>query len=101
MGTGVAGAKSSRPGAPSISQSHRAGARGPGPGLLRRCRWPAVDILITEDEIRRRVGELARRIEDDYRGKPLTIVAVLTGSLVLLADLIRRIELPLRVALLQ
>jgi hypoxanthine phosphoribosyltransferase len=57
--------------------------------------------LIAEDRIRDRVCALGREIEADYQGKPLTIVAVLTGSLVLLADLIRQISLPLRVALLQ
>jgi hypoxanthine phosphoribosyltransferase len=60
-----------------------------------------VKILIAEDEIRKRIAELGREIEVDYQGKPLTIVAVLTGSLILLADLIRQIGLPLRVALLQ
>jgi hypoxanthine phosphoribosyltransferase len=60
-----------------------------------------VDILITEEQIRRRVAELGRQIEADYQGKPLTIVGVLTGSLILLADLIRQIQLPLRVDLLQ
>lgn len=64
------------------------------------CR-PTVDILITEDQIQNRVRELARQIEADFSGKPLTIVAVLTGSLILLADLIRRIALPLRVALIE
>jgi hypoxanthine phosphoribosyltransferase len=60
-----------------------------------------VEILISEARIQERVRELGRRIEGDYRGKPLTIVAVLTGSVILLADLIRQIHLPLRVALLQ
>jgi hypoxanthine phosphoribosyltransferase len=60
-----------------------------------------VDILITEAQIQERVRQLGREIEADYQGKPLTIVAVLTGSLILLADLIRQIHLPLRVALLQ
>ncbi len=58
-------------------------------------------VLILESEIRDRVAALGREIEADYAGKPLTIVAVLTGSLILLADLIRQIGLPLRVALLQ
>ena len=58
-------------------------------------------ILITEAQIRDRVAALGKQIEADYAGKPLTIVAVLTGSLILLADLIRQIGLPLRVALLQ
>jgi hypoxanthine phosphoribosyltransferase len=60
-----------------------------------------VDILLSEGQIQDRVRELGRQIEADYQGKPLTIVAVLTGSLIFLADLIRRIELPHRVALLQ
>lgn len=60
-----------------------------------------MDILLSESQIQRRVKELGRQIEADYQGKPLTIVAVLTGSLILLADLIRQIHLPLRVALLQ
>jgi hypoxanthine phosphoribosyltransferase len=61
----------------------------------------ACDILIAESAIRDRVVELGRRIEDDYRGKPLTIVAVLTGSLILLADLVRQVRIPHRIALLQ
>lgn len=60
-----------------------------------------VDILLSEGQIQQRVKELGHRIEEDYQGKSLTIVAVLTGSLILLADLIRQIHLPLRVALLQ
>ena len=60
-----------------------------------------VDVLISEAEIQDRVRQLGRQIEADYQGKPLTIVAVLTGSLILLADLVRQIRLPLRVALLQ
>lgn len=59
------------------------------------------EVLISEDQIRARVVELGRRIEQDYRDKPLMIVAVLTGSLVLLADLIRRVGIPHRVGLLQ
>jgi hypoxanthine phosphoribosyltransferase len=61
----------------------------------------AVEILIAESAIRARVVELGRRIESEYTGKPLTIVAVLTGSLILLADLVRQIGIPHRIALLQ
>ena len=61
----------------------------------------AVEPLINESEIRERLAALGRQIEADYRDKPLTIVAVLTGSLIPLADLIRQIHIPLRVALLQ
>jgi hypoxanthine phosphoribosyltransferase len=72
------------------------------PSAVSPARVPrTVDILITEAQIQERVRQLGRQIEADYHGKPLTIVAVLTGSLILLADLIRQIHLPLRVALLQ
>ena len=61
----------------------------------------SMNILITEEQIGRRIDDLGRQIEADYQGRPLTIVAILTGSLIVLADLIREIQLPLRVALLQ
>ena len=57
--------------------------------------------LISADEIQAAVADLAAKVEAEYRGKPLTIVGVLTGSLMLLADLIRRVDLPLRVGLIQ
>lgn len=44
---------------------------------------------------------MAAEISRCYDGRPLTIVGVLTGSLVVLADLIRHLEMPLRVGLVQ
>lgn len=58
-------------------------------------------VLITEEEIQKRVSELGARISEEYAGKPLTVLGVLTGSIVLLADLIRATSIPLRVALIQ
>lgn len=60
-----------------------------------------MEILLSESSIQARVAELGRQVSEDYQGKPLTIVAVLTGSLILLADLIRRVPLPHRIALVQ
>lgn len=57
--------------------------------------------LITAEEIRDAVAELGERVSGELAGKPLTVLGVLTGSLVFLADLIRRIDVPLRVGLLQ
>ena len=61
----------------------------------------AVELLIDESQIRDRLRVLGREIEESYRNKPLTIVAVLTGSLIALADLVRQIRIPLRIALVQ
>jgi hypoxanthine phosphoribosyltransferase len=57
--------------------------------------------LLSEDEIRRGVERLADEIGRYYAGRSLTILGVLTGSLVLVADLIRRLDLPLRVGVIQ
>jgi hypoxanthine phosphoribosyltransferase len=54
-------------------------------------------ILFHESTILRRLDELAAQITDDYRGKELTVVAVLNGSFMFMADLLKRIPLPLRV----
>src|SRR3989442_6916040 len=48
-----------------------------------------------------RSERLAREVAAHYQDRPLTIVGVLNGSIVLLADLIRHLDMPLRVGLLQ
>lgn len=57
--------------------------------------------ILSADQIREGVRELAERLTAVYGQKPITVVAILTGSLVFLADLIRHLEMPLRVALIQ
>jgi len=58
-------------------------------------------ILLREDEIRQGVRRMAEEIRRRYADRPLTIVGILTGSVVLLADLIRLVDLPLRVGVIQ
>src|SRR6266853_6229522 len=53
-------------------------------------------ILFDEATIHRRLDELAAKISQDYRDCELTVVAILNGSVILMADLLRRIPLPLR-----
>ena len=53
-------------------------------------------VLIGETEIAERVRELAAEIERDYADKDLLMVALLTGTVPFLADLMRHITLPLR-----
>ncbi len=58
-------------------------------------------VLLSEEQLRARIEQLADEIRARYEGKPLTIVGVLIGSVVLLSDLIRRLNLPLRVDMVQ
>lgn len=60
-----------------------------------------VKILLSETQVRDGVVRMAREIVSVYGERPLTIVAVMTGSVVLLADLIRLLSMPLRVGVLQ
>ena len=60
-----------------------------------------MQVLITEAQIRIRVEELGAQLSEDYAGKSLTIVGVLTGSLLFLADLMRRITIPHRIDFMQ
>jgi hypoxanthine phosphoribosyltransferase len=60
-----------------------------------------LQVLISADEIHDRVGALAREIAPHYRDRPLTIVGVRTGSLMFLSDLVRRLDLPLRIGFIQ
>jgi hypoxanthine phosphoribosyltransferase len=59
-----------------------------------------MEVLIPADRIHARVDEMAAEIARAYEGKPVTVVGILTGCLMFTADLIRRIDLPLRVAFL-
>jgi hypoxanthine phosphoribosyltransferase len=53
-------------------------------------------VLFDEPTILRRLDEIAGQISEDYRDRELTVIAVLNGSLVFMADLMRRIPLPLK-----
>jgi hypoxanthine phosphoribosyltransferase len=53
-------------------------------------------VLISREKLARRVGVVARQIEKDFAGRDLVIVAILNGTVIFLADLLRRLSLPLR-----
>lgn len=53
-------------------------------------------ILLGEEEIQSRVSALAARIEADFSGRTLSVVAIMDGGLFFVADLLRRINLPIR-----
>ena len=71
----------------------------PGSGLMLPVFPMLEDIertLFHEQTILSRLDALAAEITAAYRGKELTVIAVLNGSLVFAADLLRRVPLPLK-----
>lgn len=53
--------------------------------------------LYSAEDIQGRVRELGRQISEDYKGKKLTVVGILKGSFVFMADLIRAIDADMEV----
>jgi hypoxanthine phosphoribosyltransferase len=51
-------------------------------------------ILITEEEIQRRLAEMAGEIDTDYQGRDLLLVGVLKGAVMVMADLARALHSP-------
>ncbi len=50
-------------------------------------------VLVTEEEIDRRVKELAEQISKDYKDIDLLIVGILKGAIVFMADLVRELTI--------
>ena len=59
------------------------------------------EILLTGDEIAARVADLGAQLAADYAGRTPVLVSVLKGSIVFLADLIRAMDVPLNVDLME
>jgi hypoxanthine phosphoribosyltransferase len=53
-------------------------------------------VLITEEQIEKRIKTLALEIERDFRGREMVVISLLNGTVMFLADLMRHLNLPLR-----
>jgi hypoxanthine phosphoribosyltransferase len=61
-----------------------------------RWRSEVEKVLITDQQLARRVKTLAREIEGDFRGREMVVISLLSGTVMFLADLIRHLNLPMR-----
>lgn len=50
------------------------------------------EILVSEEEIREKVKEIAARINEDYKGKELLLIIILKGSIIFATDLMRYLD---------
>jgi hypoxanthine phosphoribosyltransferase len=57
-----------------------------------------MEVLISAEAIQARLKVIAAEIVRAYGGKPVTVVGILNGCLMFVADVVRQIDLPLRVA---
>ena len=54
-------------------------------------------LLISQNEIKHKIAEVARQLDDEYQGEELTIVMVMKGALCITADLIRELKVPCKI----
>ncbi len=65
---------------------------------MEKIRGKALSLLIGQEELRKRVKELARTIEEDFReAEEIYAVGLLKGAFIFLADLVREIKKPVKV----
>ncbi len=55
------------------------------------------EVLVTAEEVQRRVAELGEQISRDYAGRSLLLIGVLKGAVFFLSDLMRFIDIPVEV----
>jgi hypoxanthine phosphoribosyltransferase len=55
------------------------------------------NILITKDQISKRIAEIGGQITEEYKGKNLYILSILRGSFIFTADLVRQIDTKLKI----
>ncbi|MFL0246880.1 hypoxanthine phosphoribosyltransferase [Candidatus Clostridium stratigraminis] len=56
-----------------------------------------VNILITKEQIEKRIAELGLELSKDYEGKNLYVLSLLRGSFIYTADLVRNITVPTKI----
>ena len=55
------------------------------------------EVLVAEEDLNRRVRELAQEISRDYAGRDLVLIGVLKGAVFFVADLMRALQVPVEV----
>lgn len=55
-----------------------------------------LQVLISEEDLQKRIKELAEQINKDYKGKEIVMISILKGSVIFAADLIRHITVPVQ-----
>ncbi len=60
-----------------------------------------IRVLLSEEQIDKRVREVAAKINDDYKGQPLHLICVLKGSIFFTCELAKRLEMPVTIDFMQ
>jgi hypoxanthine phosphoribosyltransferase len=61
----------------------------------------SISVLISEDELSKRIAELGEQINADYEGKEVTLICILKGSIFFTCELAKRISVPVTIDFMQ
>jgi hypoxanthine phosphoribosyltransferase len=58
-------------------------------------------VMFTEDEIQKRIKELAEQIDKDYNGKEIVVISILKGAIFFTVDLVKKMKTPIQLEVMQ
>ena len=58
-------------------------------------------IMYTEEQIQNRIKEVAKKIDEDYKGKTVIIISVLKGAIFFTVDLVKKMKTPIILEVMQ
>ena len=56
-----------------------------------------IEIMLSEEEVDKRISELGKKISDDYAGKEVTLICILKGASFFACELAKRITVPVAI----
>lgn len=54
-----------------------------------------IDVLISEEDLKKKIRELGKQISEDYKGKEISLICILKGGAMFMVDLAKEIDVPL------
>ena len=56
-----------------------------------------IEIMYNEEEINKRIIELSKKLNNYYKGESIIIMCILKGSFIFVSDLVRKLDMPLKI----
>lgn len=60
-----------------------------------------ISVLITEEEVNKRIAEIAEQIDRDFTGEPVHLICILKGSVFFTCELAKRLSIPVTIDFMQ
>ena len=58
-------------------------------------------VLIAEEEIQKRIAEVAEEIDRDYNGEEIVVISILKGAIFFTVDLVKKMKTPIQLEVMQ